>query len=292
MDQPFLMGVNVSWESQIEYRICHNDWVEVSELLDVIPSYLLSNGTIRISLDGLHPTSAVGYSTEFSKYNSYISSIEELDAVCLDIPDIKVIRFSAYNLCSTWVKALVDQRLARRLIFPKEYWEGTAEIVRLLARSGYITSTYEASSLNDFIEDSSDPNIVSGTVHPGAAQALHKVVVHNCAQYKLPNLLDLYLDHHKLALDDASLSVFQDAVVGLYCSLSFHLCINSILHCNRLGLIYICLFLVYQTSTLTYIICYSSVFSVESRRTWYVVQEVISVCTWCSILKYGLSLPD
>lgn len=214
LDQPFLMGVNVSWESQIEYHICHSDWVEVSELLDIIPSYLFSNGTIRVSLDGFHPTSAVGYSTEFSKYNSYISSIEELDAVCMDIPDIKVIRFSAYNMCSTWMRALVDQRLSRRLIFPKEYWEGTAEIVRLLARSGYMTSTYETSSLDDSIEGSSDLNIlsVSGTVHPGAAQALHKVVLHNCAQYKLPNLLDLYLDHHKLALDDTSLSVFQDAV--------------------------------------------------------------------------------
>ncbi|KAL8125295.1 hypothetical protein AgCh_012832 [Apium graveolens] len=214
LDQPFLMGVNVSWESQIDYHICHNDIVEVSELLDVIPSYLLSNGTIRVSLDGFHPTSAVGYSTEFSKYNSYISSIEELDAVCMDIPDIMVIRFSAYNMCSTWMRALVDQRLARRLNFTKEYWEGPAEIVRLLARSGYVTSTYETSSLDDSIEGSSVSNIlsVSGTVNPGAAQALHKVVLHNCAQYKLPNLLDLYLDHHKLALDDASLSVFQDAV--------------------------------------------------------------------------------
>ncbi|XP_063949090.1 uncharacterized protein LOC108222676 isoform X2 [Daucus carota subsp. sativus] len=214
LDQPFLMGVNVSWESQIEYHICHNDWVEVYELLDVIPSYLFSNGTIRISLDGLHPTSAVGYSTEFSKYNSYISSIEELDAVCLEIPDMKVIRFSSYNMCSTWVRLLINQRLARRLIFPKEYWEGTAEIVRLLARSGYMTNTYETSSLDDSVEGSSDSNILSlsGTVHPGAAQLLHKVVVHNCAQYKLPNLLDLYLDYHKLALDNASLSVFQDAV--------------------------------------------------------------------------------
>lgn len=276
LDQPFLMGVNVSWESQIEYHICHNDWVEVYELLDVIPSYLFSNGTIRISLDGLHPTSAVGYSTEFSKYNSYISSIEELDAVCLEIPDMKVIRFSSYNMCSTWVRLLINQRLARRLIFPKEYWEGTAEIVRLLARSGYMTNTYETSSLDDSVEGSSDSNILSlsGTVHPGAAQLLHKVVVHNCAQYKLPNLLDLYLDYHKLALDNASLSVFQDAVVGSLIEFPF---ISLTIFCTVADLvslflslcIFPCLFLINLNSDLYK--CQSPVPSVESPRMWYVV---------------------
>lgn len=211
------MGVNVSWESQLEYHICHNDWVEVSELLDVIPSYLLTNGSLRLSFDGLHPASAAGFNTEFTKYGSYINSIEELDAVCLDIPDIRILRFSAYNMCSMWLRALIDQQFAKKLIFPKEYWEGTAEMVPILARSGFITSICEVPSLDDSMEVSSDPSFgnVSGTIHPGAVQALHKVVIHHCAQYKLPNLLDLYLDYHKLALDNDSLAVLNDAVVGL-----------------------------------------------------------------------------
>ncbi|KAL8126168.1 hypothetical protein AgCh_013451 [Apium graveolens] len=41
---------------------------------------------------------------------------------------------------------------------------------------------------------------------------LYKVAVRDCAQYKLPNLLDLYLDYQKSALDDDSLLAFQDVV--------------------------------------------------------------------------------
>lgn len=210
------MGVNVSWESQLEYHICHNDWVEVSELLDVIPSYILINGSLQLSLDGLHPTSAAGFNMGFTKYGSYINAIEELDAVCLDIPDIKILRFSAYNMCSMWLRAPIDQQFAKKLIFPKEYWEGTAEMVSLLARSGLITGIGEVSPLVDLMEVPSEPSFgnLGAKIHPAAVQALHKVVIHYCAQYKLPNFLDLYLDHHKLVLDDDSLAALNDAVVG------------------------------------------------------------------------------
>ncbi|XP_021895508.1 uncharacterized protein LOC110812908 [Carica papaya] len=47
--------------------------------------------------------------------------------------------------------------------------------------------------------------------HVNTIHALHKLVVQHCAQYNLPNLLDLYLDHHKLVLDNDSLCSLEDS---------------------------------------------------------------------------------
>ncbi|KAM7517827.1 hypothetical protein LguiB_016789 [Lonicera macranthoides] len=212
LDQPFLMGVNILWEAQLEYHICHNDWIEVSKLLDVIPSYSLSFGNLQVSLDGLHSAAATGDNRELTDYGSYVCSIDDLDAVCMAVPNVRIFRFSANKMCSLWLRTLVEQQLAKKFIFSKEYWEGTAEIIPLLARSGFLTSTHEIPNLDELIEGSSEPNFSNEAIQSGAVQILHKLVVHHCAQYNLPNLLDIYLDHHELALNNDSLSVFQDAM--------------------------------------------------------------------------------
>lgn len=213
LDQHFLMSVQVLWESQLEYYICRNDWVEVSKLLDVIPSSLLSYGSLQISLDSLQSASTVGCNREFPDYGNYICSIEELDTVCIDIPAIKIFRHSANNICSIWLRMFMEQELAKKFIFLKDYWEGTVEIIPLLARSNFITSRTKIPMQDEYIESSSDLNIsnIDGALHADTVQALHKLVIHHCAQYNLPNLLDIYLDHHKLALDNESLSSLQEA---------------------------------------------------------------------------------
>ncbi|KAF8404468.1 hypothetical protein HHK36_009353 [Tetracentron sinense] len=213
LDQPFLMGVHVLWESQLEYHICHNDWEEVSKLLEMIPMSLLSDGSLQINLDGLHSASTGGCDSEFPGYNKYICPAEELDAVCMDIPNIKIFMFSASNMCSIWLKTLLELELAKKLIFLKEYWVGTAEIVSLLARAGFIISRSKIAIPDESIERLPDLSFsnIDGELHTDTVQALHKLVVHHCAQYDLPNLLDLYLDHHKLVLDNDSLSSIQEA---------------------------------------------------------------------------------
>ncbi|RVW55231.1 hypothetical protein CK203_067014 [Vitis vinifera] len=212
----FLTSVQVLWESQLEYYICRNDWVEVSKLLDVIPSSLLSYGSLQISLDSLQSASTVGCNREFPDYGNYICSIEELDTVCIDIPAIKIFRHSANNICSIWLRMFMEQELAKKFIFLKDYWEGTAEIIPLLARSNFITSRTKIPMQDKYIESSSDLNIsnIDGALHADTVQALHKLVIHHCAQYNLPNLLDIYLDHHKLALDNESLLSLQEAAVS------------------------------------------------------------------------------
>ncbi|XVF61790.1 hypothetical protein PTKIN_Ptkin08bG0158700 [Pterospermum kingtungense] len=212
LDQPFAMGVHVSWESQLEYHIYHNDWEEVFKLLDLIPTSVLSNGSLQIALDFFQPASTVECSG-FPDFGNYICSVQELDAVCMDVPDIKILRLSSPVMCSTWLRMLMEQELVKKLIFFKEYWEGTAEIVSLLARSGFISNRYKISCEDNSIERSLDLHISSGieNFRAGTVQALDKLFICYCAQYNLPNLLDLYLDHHKLVLDDDSLFSLQEA---------------------------------------------------------------------------------
>ncbi|KAG6721774.1 hypothetical protein I3842_03G128800 [Carya illinoinensis] len=213
LDQSFLMGVHVLWESQGEYHICHNDWEEVSKLLDLVPASILSHGSLQVSLDGAQPASNVVYNRESSHYGKYLCSLEELDAVCMDIPNVKIFRFPGNLMCPVWLRLLMEEKLAKKFIFLKEYWEGTAEMVPLLARSGFISNGYRTPFEDDNIKSSSDLNLSDGdgTSHADTVRAMHKLVVHHCAQYNLPNLLDLYLDHHKLVLDNDSLGSLLEA---------------------------------------------------------------------------------
>lgn len=213
LDQPLFKEGDVLWESQLEYYLCHNDWEEVSKLLDMIPSSSLSDGILQISLDG----SASSICTrEFPDYRNYMSPVENLDAVFMDVPDVRIFMFSANNMCSLWLRTLVEQQLATKFVFMKEFWEGTAEIVPLLARSGFISSMHKISSLADSAESSSLTTLPnsSGASQLGTIRGLHKLIIHHCVQYNLPNLLDLYLDYHKLALHKDSLSGLLESAVS------------------------------------------------------------------------------
>ncbi|KAB2051998.1 hypothetical protein ES319_A12G090100v1 [Gossypium barbadense] len=212
LDQPFVMGVHVSWESQLEYHAYHNDWEEVFKLLDFIPTSMLSNGSLQIALDGFQPASTIECS-RFPDFGNYICSVEELDAVCMDIPDIKIFRSSSVFMCSTWLRMLIEQELVQKLIFLKEYWEGTAELASLLARSGFITERDKISFEDNSILRSPDLDFSSrnGNFRLDTVQALDKLLIRYCAQNNLPNLLGLYLDCHKLVFNDESLLSLQEA---------------------------------------------------------------------------------
>lgn len=213
LDQPFLMGVNTLWESQLEYYMGHNDGMQVSMLLEVIPAYALSGGALSIRLDSMRSDSVVEYGREIPDHANYICSLDELDGVCMNVPNIKIFRIPTNNMCSMWLRMLMDQQLAKKFVFLKDYWEGTAEIVPILARSGFIFDVHGSSSLEESGEGLTELvlSVTDATFHPDAILALHKLIVQFCAQCNLLNLLDIYLDHHKLAVDQDSLSLVLDA---------------------------------------------------------------------------------
>lgn len=207
------MGVNVLWESQVEYHICHNDWLEVSKLLEVVPPYALSPGSLSISLDDILLASSIHEPPEFNKYSSFL---EELDTVCMTVPNIRLFRFSTNRSSSVWLRRLMEQQLANKFIFMVDYWNSASDIVPLLARSGFMIDLHDSSFLDGANNSSSESLLVIGdaSIDPDAIQSLHKVVIHFCAQYNLLYLLDIYLDTHKLAIDHNSLSFLLDAAVS------------------------------------------------------------------------------
>ncbi|XP_068470497.1 uncharacterized protein [Phaseolus vulgaris] len=206
LDQPFHSSNSILWDSQLEYHVCRNNWKEVFRLLNLIPAYVLSAGSLQLNLDVLQPASSYGgnINMKSSNYGSFLCSFEELDSVCMQVPDVQMFRFSP-DICFGWMRMLMEENLAKRFIFLKEYWEGTLEITALLARSGFI-------SCKDKLCEEDDLNKTS-SVRDGAVQALHKIFVHHCAQYNLPNLLELYLDQHNLVLDNDSLYALQETTV-------------------------------------------------------------------------------
>ncbi|CAN8328713.1 unnamed protein product [Cochlearia groenlandica] len=212
LDQPLVMGVHVPWDSQLEYFMCHNDWDEVLKLLDLIPEDLLYDGSLQIALDGPKQSTGVNYSV--SSRSEYICSIEEVDAVLIDVPHIKIFRLPADIQCSLWLTTLMEQELARKLIFLREYWENALDVVYLMARAGVILGSCEVSFKEESCRSSLDLCLSRKErgANVGTLNAVHKLFIHYCTQYNLPNLLDLYLDHHELVLDNDSLNLLQEAV--------------------------------------------------------------------------------
>lgn len=210
------MGVHVSWESQIEYYMCHNDWGEVSKLLEVIPSSSLSNGSLKVYLDDLHSPALAQCDQRYPSHESYACSADELDSVCMNIPNIKILKLSSSNTCSTWLRRLMEQELAKKCIFLKDYFECTAEIIPLLSCAGFIINISKGfihiESSNSLPDSGSVDHI--GELDKETKEATHKTFIHHCAHHDLPNLLDLYLDHHELVLDNDSLSSLLGAAVS------------------------------------------------------------------------------
>ncbi|KAM3200587.1 putative protein isoform X4 [Capsicum annuum] len=212
LDQPFLMGVNVLWESQLDYHIRHSDWSDVSRLLEVIPSYALTSGSLSVCLDGIRSSSVDEYLQKPHDCSSYIYSLEEVDAVCVNVPSVQIFRFSAHSMCSMWLLMLMERELAKRFIFLKDYWGSTTDIVALLSQSGFIYDVHKSMPTESAESWSESVLAISDArTHPDSIQAFHKVIVHYCSQHNLLNFLDIYLDHHKLALDHESVSWMQDA---------------------------------------------------------------------------------
>ncbi|ONK80835.1 uncharacterized protein A4U43_C01F22320 [Asparagus officinalis] len=211
LDQPLHVEVHVAWESQLEYHMCRSNWEQVCKLLDAIPTSLLSEGSLEINLNSSQISTNTETCSKFPDHAMYICAAEELEPVCMDIPDVKIFTSPVVNTCSSWLKMLVELELARKFIFLKDYWENTTDIIPLLARAGLtidkcrIVNEPTMSSLDLAVLDT------GRRPHKDAGKALHKLVVSHCTQYNLPNLLDLYLDHCNLDLDDDLLSPLLDA---------------------------------------------------------------------------------
>lgn len=215
LDQPFFMGVHISWEAQFEYYIAHNDWEEVSKLLDTVPPTVLQESMLHIELDFKVPTVTPSFRKENGDgYFCSHHSDQEVDAIVL--PKIKLLRVSVGHGCALWMRKLIEEKLAKSFIFLQAFWHGAQEIMSLLARAGLIfniSRKFPTIEVHKKFPDLELSDIESGEPHKDTVQAVHGLVLRYCVHYNLPNLLDIYLDHHSLAADNTSMSLMR-AVVG------------------------------------------------------------------------------
>ncbi|KAJ3701358.1 hypothetical protein LUZ61_005063 [Rhynchospora tenuis] len=205
LDQHYQMTIQVPWESQFEYHIAHHNLQEILNILDTIPTSLQSESILTVNLENITPAQNQGI---------YIRAREEIESSYIDVPGVRILRHSYFKNSTLWLKTLIEKELAKRNIFLRHYWEGTGEIVAVLARAGLIFNSSEVFDVNDAyeeksleihkVEDSRDTKLSN--------EGFHKLVVHFCIQHELPYLLDFYLDHHNLVGDHNSLHVLLDAV--------------------------------------------------------------------------------
>lgn len=217
LDRSRLLDAELMWDSQFEYHICHNDVLEVRSLLKAVPHNLLSDGTLHIGVDYVRPSSISGRDKDFSAFNDYAYSVEEPDAPHVTVPFVNVFRFPLNSISSSWLVTLVEVELAQNLVFLREYWEGTSEIMFLLARAGLIV----ARPAMKIVADGSLHS--EGVYQADTIRALDKLVVYHSMQNYLPNLLDLYFDYSKWILDEESCRLFNESTVStinMLCALS------------------------------------------------------------------------
>ncbi|KAG0546959.1 hypothetical protein BDA96_01G038500 [Sorghum bicolor] len=196
LDQPYHIHGHIPWESQFEYFVAHNDAGNVCKLLDMIPNSILSEGIIRVNVDSLQAAANTLSDLTLPDYSMYICDSEELEPVCMEIPHVKVFRSLCNQESTLYIRMVMQQELAKKHIFMKEYWQSTTEIIPLLARAGILI---KVGSKDECSTTSFASEMPVDAHQQGREGALQKLIIRFCVQYNLPYLLDLYLDICNLA---------------------------------------------------------------------------------------------
>ncbi|XP_062194810.1 uncharacterized protein LOC133897988 isoform X2 [Phragmites australis] len=208
LDQPYHTHAHVPWESQLEYFVAHNDVGEVCKLLGMIPDSVLLEGILRVNVDSSQAADSTVSDVTVPDYNMYICDSEELEPVCMETPHVNVFRSLLNHESTSYIRMVMQQELAEKHIFMKEYWQSTTEVIPVLARAGMLIKVGPKKDCSTTFCASEMPDDAHHRVREGA---LHKLVIRFCVQYNLPYLLDLYLDNCNLAFEKDCIPSLIDA---------------------------------------------------------------------------------
>ncbi|KAE8791643.1 hypothetical protein D1007_33903 [Hordeum vulgare] len=213
LDQPCHISAqsDLPWESQFEYFVAHDDVGEVCKLLDTIPDSVLLEGILSINVDNSRAGYNIVSDVSVPDYKMYICDSEELEPVCMEVPHVKVFRSLCNHESTSWMRMLMQEQLAKKHIFMKEYWQSTIEIIPLLARAGILTNTAKIGPKKEASMPFCASEMPDDERHQACERALHKLVIRFCVQYDSPYLLDLYLDNCNLFLGEDSIPLLKEA---------------------------------------------------------------------------------
>lgn len=215
LDQSHTARESISWGSQLEYHLAHHNWSDVSNLLETLPRSVLHGGALQVYVDNDIALNTMSKgSGQTPTKTSCIPTSQEIA-----IRKVNLLEIDTWPLCSRWMFRLMEQRLAKDLIFLRSYWEGTIELVSLLGSAGIL---FKPSSDKGNSEKSKEliltTRVVEGPTsfqfHKEAIQGVHEVVVRHCVKMSFANLLEQYLDYHALGLNKFSSALVQSYVVG------------------------------------------------------------------------------
>lgn len=210
VDQETLLIDSVSWEASLQAAITRHDWTEASSLLESIPDSVLREGELQVRLDCPDsPNSFFSVSddeakVEETRFQGGLDGLD-VDAVEVVIPKVKFLVVSLGNVCTGWMYQMTEEKLVKSGIFLRSYWNGTRQLISLLARAGLLSSCkseYHGAGVEKKVK-----------LHKETEQAIHELVLRHCVRFSLPNLMTVYLDHHSLALDAMSSIVMQAVMV-------------------------------------------------------------------------------
>lgn len=220
LDQSLVTREHKSWGAQLEYHVVHHDWPQVSALLDDIPHSVLDEEELRIHLDAdedvdyLHDD---GKHPDLDSADEHSPRSQHTDGVLCVIPKVHILGINMRPMCSAWLWHMMEVKLVRSHIFLRTHWQGTSELVSLIAAAGLL---FQPRSGKTSSSTNKQSTAVSGipkkeSFHKDTVRALHELVVRHCVKYSLPNLLERYLNYHSLALEKGSAAAMQSVVVTL-----------------------------------------------------------------------------
>ncbi|KAG0619567.1 hypothetical protein M758_4G148600 [Ceratodon purpureus] len=217
LDQSLVTSEHKSWGAQLEYHVVHHDWPQVSALLDDIPHSVLDEDELRIHLDAdedvdyLHDD---GKHPDLDSADEHSPRSQHTEGVLCVIPKVHILGINMRPMCSAWLWHMMEVKLVRSHIFLRTHWQGTSELVSLIAVAGLL---FQPRSGKTSSSTSKQSTAVTGipkkeAFHKDTVRALHELVIRHCVKHSLPNLLERYLNYHSLALEKGSAAAMQSVV--------------------------------------------------------------------------------
>lgn len=219
LDQSLVTGEHQSWGARLEYHVVHHDWPRVAALLEDIPHSVLDDDELRVHLDThedfdyevKHPD------LDSADEQSPRSQLSSQGVMCI-IPKVHILGINMRPMCSAWLWHMMEVKLVKSHIFLRSHWQGTSELVSLLAAAGLLYHRTPGKTTHSTSRQSAAPK--KEPYHKDTVRALHELVVRHCVRCSLPNLLERYLNFHSLALEKGSAAAMQTVVVTLLSSYS------------------------------------------------------------------------
>lgn len=191
--------------------MAHHNLPIVSALLDDIPHGVLSSGVLQVVYDDNISTSHM-----CSDSPSGTASHREVT-----VPKVNYLDLSSLPLCSGMMLRMMEEKLAKDLIFLRLYWDPITLLSRLAA-AGILYMPSPVKGRNAKCKELILATSMVGKdfspfrFHVEAMQGIHELVVRHCLKVSLPHLLERYLTFHSLGLNKTSAALLESYVV---CSL-------------------------------------------------------------------------